>query len=153
MLRKVFEAGSIYYIPDVRLRLPGDIDSRTHHPQRPVLIVSDQNARHGTNAQPSQLWPSVLIVPLSSSTTGRTKFDVRLGAGEGNLPKKSWARVPALQVVDKDYIGDYLGKVTPAVLEMVNAQILNYLGLIDPEGDEPEVGSEPDPEGGGSRPN
>jgi len=132
MLHEQFQAGSIYYISDVHLKFPGDTSARTYHPQRSVLIVSDQNARHGTNARSSHDWPSVLIVPLSSSTTGRTRFDVQFGAGVGNLEKKSWARVPALQVVDKDHLMTYLGAIGSDLLDAVTAQILNYLGLIEP---------------------
>lgn len=104
MLPRQFAAGSLHWMADVLLKLPGDGQQRTQHPRRIVLIVSDQNQAHGTNALPSSTWPSVLAVPISSATTGRTRFDVRISAGEGNLERRSWARVPALQVVDKDHL-------------------------------------------------
>lgn len=129
---KRFLAGSIYLVADERLRLAGS-ERTVHNARRPVLVVSDQNAANGTNALPASDWPSLLVIPISSSTSHKTRFDVRLAAGEGNLTKKSWARVPGLQMIDKDYLDDLTGQVSPQVLDDVTAQILSYLGIIEPE--------------------
>ena len=123
-------AGSIYLVADSRLTLPSGESRLVHDERRPVLVVSDQNEVHGTNAQDARGWPSVLVVPISSSTTYKTRFDVKLAAGCGNLTKKAWARVPALQAIDKAYLEDLLGQVPPDVLDGITAQILDYLGLI-----------------------
>ena len=57
-------------------------------------------------------------------------FDVKLLQGEGNLSKDSWARVPALQVVDKSLLIRHVGTIRSGALNEITAQILNYLGLI-----------------------
>lgn len=114
------------------------LSGQVHSERRPVIVVSDQNEAHGTNSLADDAWPSVLAVPISSSTTYRTKFDVKIAAGEGNLPRKGWARVPALQAVDKRLLTDMLGRVRSEVLDEVTAQILNYLGLVEPEPQEDE---------------
>lgn len=131
-------AGCIFYVADSELTLPGG-ERPPHDARRPVLIVSDQRQRHGTNALPSTTWPSVLAVPISSSTTYRTRFDVKLSAGEGGLAKKGWARIPALQMIDKDHLEDMLGCVSEPILDLVTARILDYLGIL-----EEEVPEEPD---------
>jgi len=53
-----------------------------------VVVVSDQNQRHGTNAEDPSIWPSVLIVPISSKTSMKTQFCVKIAAREANLPRK-----------------------------------------------------------------
>jgi len=123
----------MYYIADSVLALPGDESRVIHDEKRPVLVISDQNEAHGVNAEDKRSWPTVLVVPISSSTSYKTRFDVRLPAGCGNLPKKGWARIPAVQPVEKDHLRDMLGQVPSEVLDEVTAQVLNYLGLIEPE--------------------
>lgn len=127
-----FLAGSIYLVADERLRLAGS-ERTVHDARRPVLVVSDQGEANGTNALPASDWPSLLVIPLSSSTSCKTRFDVRLAAGEVNLLKRCWARVPALQMIDKDCLGDMTGQVSPQVLDQATAQVLRYLGIIEPE--------------------
>lgn len=137
-------AGCIFYVADVETRLPGGgRERRVHEERRAVLIVSDQGDRHSTNAMPANLWPSVLVVPISSTSKYKTIFDVYLPKGEGNLSKEGWARVPAIQMIDKDFLEDMTGQVRTETLDQVTAQILNYLGIIspgDPESDVEETG-------------
>lgn len=97
-----------------------------------MLVISDQREVHGVNAQDAKDWPSVLIVPISSSTSFKTRFDVLIPAGCGNLPKKGWARVPAVQPIDKQHLGEMLGQVPLDVLDDVTGQVLNYLGILEP---------------------
>lgn len=126
-----FLAGSVYYVDDERLTLPEAAARQVHLERRPVVVISDQNEVHGTNQAAE--WPSILAVPVSSSTTYKTRFDVKLGAGEGNLPKKCWARVPAVQMLDKTWLLDLLGRISAEKLAEITAQLLNYLGLIEPD--------------------
>jgi mRNA-degrading endonuclease toxin of MazEF toxin-antitoxin module len=128
-----FEAGAVYFVTDSDLMLPGDEQRQLHNSRRPVVVVSDQNERHGTNAMSADEWPSVLVIPVSSSTNYRTRFDVKLGAGEGNLTKKGWVRVPALQVIDKDSLDELIGRISAEKLDEITAQVLNYLGIIEPD--------------------
>jgi mRNA-degrading endonuclease toxin of MazEF toxin-antitoxin module len=126
-------AGAVYFVNDSDIMLPAGEMRATHTERRPVVVVSDQNEQHGTNAEVSGIWPSVLVVPISSSTRYRTRFDVKLGAGEGNLSKKGWARVPALQVMDKEHLDELIGHISGDKLDELTAQILNYLGIIEPD--------------------
>lgn len=64
-------------------------------------------------------------------------FDVEIPFGEGGMNKAAWARVPALQVMDKDALEDMSGQVSRDILDQLTAMILDYLGIIRPE--EPEA--------------
>jgi hypothetical protein len=44
----------------------------------------------------------------------------------------SWARVPAVQPVDKDDLQDFIGTVVPGTLADITEMILDYLGLMPP---------------------
>lgn len=124
-----FAAGAVYFVNDADVSLPGE-ERITHDERRPVVVVSDQGGVHGTNAQHPSDWPSVLVVPISSKTSRKTRFCVLVASGDGNLKKKGWARVPALQMVDKECLQDMLGFVRPETLDKITAQILNYLGIL-----------------------
>jgi mRNA-degrading endonuclease toxin of MazEF toxin-antitoxin module len=139
-------AGAVYYVDDDEVELPGESTRRLHDERRPVVVVSDQGEVNQTNAQSPRDWPSVLVVPVSSSTSYRTRFDVKLSAGCGNLSKKAWARIPALQPIDKSALKELIGLVPMEVLEDITAQILNYLGLIEPEPSEEEEEGEEEEE-------
>lgn len=74
-------------------------DKRTGHNKRTVLILSGNK----WNSEPNI--PSVLVCPVSSGSQA-TKYDVRLGAGLGGLPKKSWVRTSLTQVIDIRWLED-----------------------------------------------
>lgn len=133
-----YRAGAVYWVGDDELMLPGTESRQVHSERRPAVVISDQRQAHGTNALNEKEWPSVLVIPISSSTSYKTRFDVKISAGEANLPKKGWARVPAAQAIDKSRLTDMLGHVTAETLDQITGQLLNYLGLIEPEseGDE-----------------
>jgi len=133
----LYRAGAVYYVDDELLGLPGG-ERVVHDGRRPAVVVSDQGGVHGTNAQRPEDWPSVLVVPISSKTSYRTKFDVPIAAGEANLRKKGWARIPGLQMVDKTYLTDMTGLVDQDTLDQITAQILNYLGILSEQDEEEE---------------
>ncbi|WP_257643206.1 type II toxin-antitoxin system PemK/MazF family toxin [Micrococcus luteus] len=126
--------GDIFYVTDVSLSLPPEDDREVHASRRPCLILSCEEK----NSQPG--WPILLIAPISSSTNRRTQYCVKLGAGEANLPRKCWVRVPAVQPLAKDDISDYLGSISQARLEEVQAGLMMYMG-IDLASTEEELGS------------
>lgn len=103
-----------------------------HTTRRSVIVVSDQNQIHGTNSWSSNVWPSVLIVPISTQERLKTAFDVEIPYGEGNLGTRGWARIPALQLIDKDYLEDMSGQIRLEKLEEITARILDYLGILLP---------------------
>ena len=130
---KDFLAGCISKVKDDRIRLPDNEKRQLHKEKRSVIVVSDQNGAHGSNSYPSSLWPSVWVVPISTSKRDVTVFDVEIPFGEGGMNKAAWARVPALQVMDKDALEDMSGPVSLDILDQITAMILDYLGIIRPE--------------------
>jgi mRNA-degrading endonuclease toxin of MazEF toxin-antitoxin module len=75
-------AGGVYYVRDRDLTLPPN-DMRLYHDERrPVVVISGPE----TNSDPT--WRFVLVAPVSSSTSHKTRFCVKLVAKEANLPKK-----------------------------------------------------------------
>jgi mRNA-degrading endonuclease toxin of MazEF toxin-antitoxin module len=127
-----FLAGCVYKVKDEHVRFPDDENRQLHREKRSVIVVSDQNGTHGTNSWPPDLWPSVWVVPLSTSKKDKTVFDVEIPLGEGGMNKSAWARVPALQIIDKDHLVDMSGQVSLEILDQVTAMILDYLGIIQP---------------------
>ena len=120
---------------DVQIVLPPP-GRETHSERRPVVVLSSPE----TNSDSS--WKLILVCPISSSTTLKTRFCVRLAAGEANLPKKGWVRVPCVQPIMKDALQDFVGALPEPKLLAVQARLAEYLAFV-PEPD-PSYG----PEGG-----
>ena len=55
---------------------------------------------------------------------------MRLAAGEANLPKKCWIRVPALQAIPKTELQDHTGNLAADKLREAQMRVLEYFGLI-----------------------
>lgn len=72
----------------------------------------------------------MLVAPVSTSTTRKTSFCVKLAAGEGGVTKKCWVRVVAIQPLLKNDLGDRLGVLPVARLEEVQARLFQYMGLL-----------------------
>jgi mRNA-degrading endonuclease toxin of MazEF toxin-antitoxin module len=68
-------AGAVYYVRDRDLTLPPNDHCQYHDERRPVLVISGPE----TNSDAS--WGFVLGVPISSSTSHKTRFCVRLPRG------------------------------------------------------------------------
>jgi mRNA-degrading endonuclease toxin of MazEF toxin-antitoxin module len=119
------KVGGIYLVADADLQLPPKEDRQLHTERRPVVVVSGVRPNNDLN------WPVVLVVPLSSSTTRKTRYCVTINSGEGNVTKKTWARVPAVQPLAKDDLQDHLGVLPLARLEQIQAKLLQYMGLVD----------------------
>jgi mRNA-degrading endonuclease toxin of MazEF toxin-antitoxin module len=117
--------GDVYLVSDDALSLPPIDDCKVHRERRPVVVLSGET----TNSDPA--WLTVLVVPLSSSTTRKTRYCVKLGVGDGNLTKKTWARVPAVQPLAKGHLQDFTGSLPADKLEQIQARVLEYMGLID----------------------
>ena len=95
-----------------------------HDVRRPFVVLSGLRF----NSDPE--WRVVLGCPTSRSTQFRTELCVRLAAGEANLPKKCWIRVPALQAIPKTELQDHTGSLTAEKLREVQMRVLEYAGLI-----------------------
>lgn len=116
--------GGIYWVDDSDVSLPPN-DQRKLHPKRTVLVLSGPDS----NFDPT--WELVLVAPLSSETARKTKFCVKLAQGDGNVMKKCWVRVPAVQPLLKTHLRDHLGVVPAEKLEEVQARLFDYMGLAD----------------------
>lgn len=117
------QRGGVYWFPDDKLTLPPN-SQRNLHPRRPVIVVSSDVTNHDRG------WPTVLIVPASSSTSLHTEFCLKLNKGDGGLDKKTWARVPAVQPVLKADLEDFVGRLSPDLLEQLYARLVRFMGLI-----------------------
>lgn len=117
--------GYIYHVRDEILRLPPEAERKTHSERRPFLVFSGD----ATNSDSSFVVASGF--PLSTSPRYRTEFDVELSAGEGNLPKRGWVRIHALQPVLKADLEDWLGKPLLADrMEEIEAQLFRFLDAL-----------------------
>ena len=105
------------------ITLPPDDDREYHAERRPVLVVS------GSLTNSDATWPFVLACPLSSSTTRKTRYCVKLSAEEA-AGKKTWVRVPAVQPLLKAQLQDMVQTIDEGRLEEVHARIVQYLGLF-----------------------
>ena len=68
---------------------------------------------------------------MSSETTRKTRFCVKIPADEANSGRKTWARVPAVQPLLKADLQDRFGLLPAARVEEVQARLFQYLGLSD----------------------
>ncbi|MEU2299633.1 type II toxin-antitoxin system PemK/MazF family toxin [Streptomyces antibioticus] len=118
-------AGGIYYVVDEKLRLIPDEERQLHDTRRPVLIVTGPTANGDTK------WPFVLACPISGSTSRKTRYDVQLAQGQGGVTKKCWVRVPAIQPLMKEALGDRLGTLEERLLSQVQVRLAQYLGMIE----------------------
>ncbi|MYQ46080.1 hypothetical protein GTW40_13595 [Streptomyces sp. SID4985] len=121
-------SGGVYYVTDDKLRLIPDEDRQLHETRRPVLVVT------GPTTNSDVEWPFVLVCPISSSTSRRTRYDIQLAQGQGGVLKKCWVRVPAIQPLMKDKLGDRLGTIEGRLLSQVQVRLAQYLGMLDSNG-------------------
>jgi mRNA-degrading endonuclease toxin of MazEF toxin-antitoxin module len=125
MISSLVVNGGVYYVNDTALSLPPNDDRTYHEARRPVVVLSgpDTNSNRG--------WRTVLVAPISSSTSLKTGFCVKLSAGEGGLTKRCWVRVVAIQPLMKSDLGDRLGVLGGDRLEEIQARLFQYMGLAD----------------------
>jgi mRNA-degrading endonuclease toxin of MazEF toxin-antitoxin module len=116
--------GGIYLVDDRALRLIPEEERVVHDARRPVVVLSGSD----TNNDPG--WPFLLACPLSSSTRRRTRFDVQLAVGQGNVTKKTWVRIPAIQPLIKSSLQDRQGTLDERLLSQIQARLAQYLGWI-----------------------
>jgi mRNA-degrading endonuclease toxin of MazEF toxin-antitoxin module len=129
-------AGGVYLVRDERLTLLPEEERTLHNERRRFVVLSAE-----TNSELG--WPLVLGCPISGSTSHRTRFDVKLGAGEAGTTKRCWIRVPALQPLLKVDLEDLTGKLDESKLEELYARVVEYLGLTSPPPIEPWEDEEP----------
>lgn len=117
-------AGGIYLVRDELLRLIPEEERQVHVTRRPIVVVS------GPETNSDLKWKFILACPLSTSTTRRTRFDVELAAGQGNVSKKTWVRIPAVQPFMKQHLQDHSGILDARLLEQIHARLAQYMGLV-----------------------
>jgi hypothetical protein len=74
-------AGGLYFVADEKVTLLPREDRQVHEERRRFVVLSGD-----TNSD--ETWPLVLGCPVSGSTSFRTRFDVKLAAGEAGTTKK-----------------------------------------------------------------
>ena len=122
--------GGVYLVADEALSLDDGQPRNVHDARRPFVVLSADNY----NNDPA--WRVVLGCPTSKSTSFRTDLCVKLNAGDANVPKKCWVRIPALQGIARSSLEDMTGVLPPDKLQEVQMRVLQFLGLIDDEEDE-----------------
>lgn len=126
--------GGVYYVKDSAITLPPNDERVVHDERRPVVVLS------GPSTNSFAGWRIVLVAPISSSTTLKTQFCVKLRSGEGGLSKKSWVRVVAVQPLLKDDLQDMCDTLSAERLEEIQARLFQYMGLTLDELEESEAG-------------
>jgi len=115
--------GGVYYVKDTTISLPPNDIRNYHEERRPVVVLS------GPNTNSNGGWQTVLVAPISSSTSLKTGFCIKLAAGEGGVSRKCWVRVVAIQPLLKADLGDRLGVLPAQRLEEIQARLFQYMGL------------------------
>ncbi|MFH9393974.1 type II toxin-antitoxin system PemK/MazF family toxin [Streptomyces sp. NPDC017556] len=115
--------GGIYLVNDRAIKLPPEDKRNWHVTRRSFLVLS------GGDTNAASDWPIIFGCPLSTATSFVSRFDVKLAAGEGNVNKKCWVRIPQAQPLTKADLQDHTGILTAARLEEVYARLLWYMGL------------------------
>ena len=88
---------------------------------RPVLVVS--------NNVNNQFAATVSILPITSTTAKIYPFEVFLSKGEGNLTNDSKAKANQIRTIDKQRIGNRIGKISELKLAEIEDAILIHLNI------------------------
>jgi len=123
------DAGNIYLVKDDSVNLPPEDKRTQRHPQRTVIVLSNNKINH------DDAWEIVMVAPISGSTKFRTEYCVQLNVPEGNVNKKCWIRTSAIQPIAKADLGDLTGKVSDAKIDDVMQELLALLPLAVDEDD------------------
>ncbi|OSC38745.1 type II toxin-antitoxin system PemK/MazF family toxin [Mycobacterium decipiens] len=118
--------GGIYLIPDEAVVLLPKVVKRRLHKHRYFVVLSGDTTNNDAK------WPLVSGCPLSGETTLKTRFDIKLGQGEGGVEKKCWVRIPALQSIEKADLWQFTGTLDPPKVAQIDAALFDYLGQFDP---------------------
>lgn len=105
----MIRCGDVYWIPAEALQppLPG-------HPHPHVVVQAD--------ALNESRIATVVVCALTSNLHRMSEpGNVRLDAGEANLPKESVVLVSQVSTVDKRALGAYVGTLAPARVEAILA--------------------------------
>lgn len=113
--------GGLYLVADHKIALPPDEERVFHQERRRFVVLTSAD----TNDAPE--WPTVLGAPLSASTRYRTRFDVKIAAGEAGTTKKCWIRIPAVQPLKKSDLEDLTGVLSDQRLWEARARLVHYI--------------------------
>ena len=102
-----------------------DLDPTRGHEQaktRPCIVVSDDRFNRSASGL-------LVVVPLTSVNRG-IPWHVRAVPEDGGLRQESWAMVDQLRTVSRDrLVGDPWGRVSPAVMAVIEERLRLLLGL------------------------
>lgn len=123
--------GAVYTVEDRAValpeaRIPG-APARTAHAERRIILV--QSAALATAAAPKTL----LVVPCSASQGGPSAWDLRVPPGEPAFDKSMVVAFTSLvQPILKSDVMAYLGQLTDDSLDLLQARLLENLGVRAP---------------------
>ncbi|WP_182899420.1 type II toxin-antitoxin system PemK/MazF family toxin [Microbispora sp. H10830] len=123
-MKSFIRKGGVYYVSDRSLTMPPN-DQRNLHPRRPVVVLSGDAKNQQSD------WDLIYVAPLSTATTLKTEYCVKLAQGTANLPGKCWVRTVCAQPFLKEELGDYLGQLPPQLVALIEDNLFAYLGLVD----------------------
>lgn len=93
---------------------------------RPAVIVSN----NGANTVAARRNEGVItVVPLSKNTARVYPFQVLLHAADTGLPHDSKAQIELLRAVDLPRHVEYLGRVSPGDLALIDRALATHLSL------------------------
>ncbi|MFI6519831.1 type II toxin-antitoxin system PemK/MazF family toxin [Spirillospora sp. NPDC050679] len=116
--------GGVFMVSDEALSMPPNA-ARHLRTQRPVVVISGDAKNCDAD------WKHVLVMPISTSGRLATEFCIKVRYGTANLTSKSWIRAVLLQPIAKSDLGDFLGDMPPATMDMLAEGLLAYMGLVD----------------------
>ncbi len=93
--------------------------------QRPVVVVQ------GELFNASALATVVVCALTSNAAMARRPGNVGIGVGEAHLDKESVAVVTQVFTVDRAYLGEYIGRLSPQRLNAIRLGIRLVLGDED----------------------
>lgn len=112
--------GGIYLVQDELVTLLPR-DDRDLHESRPVIVLSSNEMNN------QSVWPVVLVVPTSSQPDRATPFCVEIQRGQGNFDRRTWARVPAVQPMEKAELTRFQGPLPGPVLNEILGRLADYI--------------------------
>ena len=115
--------GGVYWVDDARVTMPPWLPARRLKTPRPVIVVS------GSTFNFDDSWQFVLVVPTSTEPEMVSRFCVDLRPAESGMSRQTWARVPAIQPLEKTDLLDRCGLLQPMLMRAVIAQLVRYLEL------------------------
>ena len=121
MGKNKYNFGAIWVIPDKKIKFPKNL-FRTEHKNRTVVIV--ENSKYNNNKNETD----ILVIPLSSQLSIYHPDDILIKKDDSNkLDKDCYARMRAIQFINKSSCIKYIGKVSDEIKCDILYTIQSYI--------------------------